>query len=386
MLRARQYLLAALALLSYNASVLAQTDRTIAGVKPEWLAADCVRMDMTAGDYARCVEVKGATLEPLDLQRREQFGEIYDPKKYVVCRKENHPADTRCKPLALRRQEQREYWPHPELPKPQLPNAPNPPIYKAGMTSKQYFDALCRAEAGEFIFKSVENVEGIYQIRPRAHADDYTLRDRFVMEDPYGYSESEARRPFARFVGAKQYRFFESPVSAAPRFPVDKNSHDDSFFQAPPPDARVARYTYIEENKSGRLWGHTRRDFDKAVRSRYGYTWREIRRPKDRDLGVVVGELVVVDLLTNEVLGIRRGFAYSGYVRNTRSGFQWEIAHVCPSKPNWTGGDLAPPFVLKVLRPANAGSGARHHILIDGRMHAARQQERHFSFGGRIEA
>ena len=39
--------------------------------------------------------------------------------------------------------------------------------YKPGMTPQDYFDHLCKTEAGEFIYRTVENVEGIYIMRPR---------------------------------------------------------------------------------------------------------------------------------------------------------------------------------------------------------------------------
>ena len=57
---------------------------------------------------------------------------------------------------------------------------PNPVLadsgYKPGMTPEQYFDHLCKTEAGEFIYKTVENVEGISMMRPRESAkNDYLL-------------------------------------------------------------------------------------------------------------------------------------------------------------------------------------------------------------------
>lgn len=55
-----------------------------------------------------------------------------------------------------------------------------------------------------------------------------------------------------------------------------------------------------------------------ALKSRYGYTWRGIRRPHDRELGIVGGELIVMDMLSNEVLAVRRGFIRSGYVERRR--------------------------------------------------------------------
>ncbi len=75
---------------------------------------------------------------------------------------------------------------------------PNPvPLdsgYKPGMTSQEYFDHLCKTEAGEFIYKTVENVEGIYQMRPRESAkNDYLLEHLYAMEDPYGYGSRGER-------------------------------------------------------------------------------------------------------------------------------------------------------------------------------------------------
>ena len=54
-----------------------------------------------------------------------------------------------------------------------IPNpVPEDSGYKPGMTSQEYFDHLCKTEAGEFIYKTVENVEGIYMMRPRKEASD----------------------------------------------------------------------------------------------------------------------------------------------------------------------------------------------------------------------
>ena len=55
-----------------------------------------------------------------------------------------------------------------------IPNpVPEDSGYKSGMTSQEYFDHLCKTEAREFIYKKVEDVEGIYMMRQ-------------PMETPYG--------------------------------------------------------------------------------------------------------------------------------------------------------------------------------------------------------
>lgn len=281
-------------------------------------------------------------LEPIDESRRDWYGEFYDPKKYHECRASVDARDTQCEYLKLRRKEALEFWPYPNVAKPQLPDAPSTPVYRWWMSARQYFDALCKAEAGEFIYRTVDNVEGIYAVRPRPAASTEALRDRYVLEDPYGYTDAEARNAALVFLGPKKYRFFELPVP--PWFGRKENEV-------------VARYFGYDDRSRESL----KKEYDTKIKSRYGYTWREIRRPHDRENAIVGGELIVVDLQTNEVLGIRRGFIISGNVRNVRSGIQWEIGAVCPAF-RYNGvfnkrDDFSYWFISKVLRPSGSAGG-----------------------------
>lgn len=56
------------------------------------------------------------------------------------------------------------YWPYPNVAPPKLPEAPKESSYRPGMSQHDYFNTLCEREAGELIYKTVDNVEGIYQI------------------------------------------------------------------------------------------------------------------------------------------------------------------------------------------------------------------------------
>ena len=97
-----------------------------------------------------------------------------------------------------------------------------------------------------------------------------------------------------------------------------------------------------------------------ALRSRYGFYWYGIKRPMDRELAVAGGEMVVVDLKTNEVLAVKRGFALAvtkswgkGY---SPTGLSWNAGGVCPASGNAPYPYLAIPFadrnfVNKVLKP-----------------------------------
>jgi hypothetical protein len=280
--------------------------------------------------------------EPIDESRRDWYGEFYDPKKYHECRGRVQAADTQCEYLRLRREAAPEFWPYRNIAKPQLPEAPSAPVYRWWRSARQYFDALCKAEAGEFIYREVKDVEGIYAVRPRRAASTAALRDRYVLEDPYGFTGAEAENPALIFLGPKKYRFYEVPI--APWFGRKESGVILRFFG------------YDDRSRKS-----LQKEYDTKLKSRYGYTWREIRRPHDRENAIVGGELIVLDLQTNEVLGIRRGFIISGNVRNVRSGIQWEIGAVCPAfKYNGVFNkrdDFAFWFISKVLKPSGSGRG-----------------------------
>jgi hypothetical protein len=249
------------------------------------------------------------------------------------------PKDESIKPGQARQQVAPTVFPYPDkVPPPKWPEAPADSGYKDGMTAKDYFEHLCKAEAGEFIYKTVENVEGIYQMRPRELATDKMLQDRYFLEDPYGHDNRQARdleeglvNPEyldGSFKPEKHYKFLEKPI---------------------PPS--------LLEASDGAKYFHYRRGLDKKmvkdrraqVKSRYGFTWRGIERsPQDRELGIAGGELIVLDLQTNEILAVRRGFIRSGDVRNSPTGIWWLVGHVCHEKTVATTKD----FLHRVLNPS----------------------------------
>jgi hypothetical protein len=272
--------------------------------------------------YGDCQQYR-LKLEPFDPKRRDEFGEKYDLRKYHQCVKERSANDLFCDQYVLRREPQPEYWPYPEVQGIKWPEAPQPPTYRRDLSAKEYFDALCEREAGEFIYRVVEGVESVYVIRPRKWEGTHGYRDRYVMEDPYGFIKAE--RTVERMQGmlltmhnpprknprAFKYSFFEYPLSEltqalrdirAPYVKVTRNARDNSL-------------PLIEPRAK--------------VESRYGYTWRGIARPSDRAMGIAGGELAVVDLNTGEILGIRRGF---GMTR--QHSINWESMNVCPKYPD----------------------------------------------------
>lgn len=89
------------------------------------------------------------------------------------------------------------------------------------------------------------------------------------------------------------------------------------------------------------------------LKSRYAYTWRGIRRPYDRQYDIAGGELIVLDRITGEILGVRRSFASASLYK---TGIGWEFSYFCPGLLN-KGKRVVDklsypePFISQVLTP-----------------------------------
>lgn len=233
-----------------------------------------------------------------------------------------------------------------------IPNpVPEDSGYKPGMTPEQYFDHLCKTEAGEFIYKTVENVEGLYMMRSRKEATDDELSHLYALEDPYGHTNHEVTMGEYNFVSPNRYIYFER-APQLPRFSQGTHQSGGSKTAAQQ-SAGYERFTGYD----ARHLESMKRESVESRESRYGFTWRGITRPHDRELGIAGGELIVLDLETKEVLGVRRGYISSGMVRNNLTGFWWLTGQTCPAYGYRNGRnkdfDFSYWFIGKVLKPKN---------------------------------
>jgi len=228
-----------------------------------------------------------------------------------------------------------------------IPNpVPEDSGYKPGMTPEQYFDHLCKTEAGEFIYKTVENVEGLYMMRLREQALDDELSHLYALEDPYGQVLGVVRHPQDTYVqpALGKYDFLEMLLSVPrkvarttsiyKRYYRDENAHPGKKYQTAI-DGRGVFVPYIVAEAEVA-----------TPKSRYGYTWRGISRSHDRESGIAGGEVVILDLQTNEVIAVRRGYIRSGWMKNL-TGIWWLTGQVCPI----SGGKQEHVFIKDVLKP-----------------------------------
>lgn len=202
----------------------------------------------------------------------------------------------------------------------------------------KYFDHLCETEAGEWIFKKVQNVEGLYFARPRDQPSDQYLGDVYAPEAPWVerhfqlMGESLERRG-AQFVDSPffSYQFVEEPRRnvewqkevATPYIRMD--GYTSEVYSNPKygkiPGAQ--RYLQVSEKTPMQLKGIER------IGAIYAYTWRGITRPRDREYGIAGAELIIYNRLTGEILGLQRGFQLTQRNNRTNYGATWMISPTC---------------------------------------------------------
>lgn len=210
------------------------------------------------------------------------------------------------------------------LPKPVPFNFTRHLLSNRRTTALAYFEHLCATEAGEYIFKTVEKVEGLYQMRAMPRRSDKVLRDRYGFEDPADWSSLEADEGALVFIGGpgNGFRYFESntsPQAIANQYTAKKWAVTAWVRQGAATFWRYHQFDY--PNGKGQVQPVA------ELESRYAYTWRGIRRESDREYGIASGELIVLDRITGEILGVRRSFAVA-HQYNTH--LDWEFANSCP--------------------------------------------------------
>lgn len=230
--------------------------------------------------------------------------------------------------------------------------------------------------AGEKIYKTVENVEGIYLMKVRPSEMNYG--DQFKLDDPYGrdlggngYIESFMRGQYAAthiiepnveaparpqgysYVEAqdpkdgKRYRYTGGMKvvgqmdSTAPNVQVDLKRNPNF-------DLNIYSFVLDRQPASGNL-------------PRYGVTYDDISTRKEREFWIAGSSLKVVDLQTNEVIAERIGYMIDwaqGSTVGQRSPWLLAANNACPQFGDKHGASAQPSqttrFVEKVLKPSTS--------------------------------
>jgi len=219
-----------------------------------------------------------------------------------------------------------------------IPNpVPKDSGYHKGMTSEEYFEHLCKTEAGEFIYKTVDNVEGFYFMRPPKWPTDDDLMDRYKLEAP----EIERTFQLRKALPEERAKIFVNPPWNNYLFveePVLRELPGNSF---------VRVYGYKQDISPMRI------EFVSDLKSRYGLIWRGVRRLNDRELAIAGSEWIVIDLKTNDVLAVLRDYGRTGFNRNSKDGIWWLNAINCPDlRSRNILGDRIYNFAVQSMKPA----------------------------------
>ena len=203
--------------------------------------------------------------------------------------------------------------------------------------AQQYFDHLCRSEAGVQILDRATDVDGVRLLRTPYDLIGAPDHDRFGTENAFsirvgGRSDLD-RMPhglpveFVQPVNGR-YQFLEQPevVEAEKVVRFTRMLH-------PSPPAGFQNGVSSNRRIDG-VWRHFELPLmvvpERAAASRaeYGITWRGIRRSRDREFAIAGGELIVVEISTSRVMAINRSFVLSG--RDHRpSRIWWANAKSC---------------------------------------------------------
>jgi len=205
-----------------------------------------------------------------------------------------------------------------------------------------YFRHLCETEAGEWVLRTAENVEGIYFARPGNQPSDVYLGDLYgpeapwlernfqlMAESPDGRGGQFVRPPYRNF------KFVEEPKRDVK---WQRDIKEDYI--------RIHGYTFEKtldptyHGKRGlqRLWFDLREktpmraDGIPAPTAKYALTWRGIARPQDRHFGIAGGEIIIYERESKEILAVGRIFQITGRNRRRNFSASWMVSPTCGGK------------------------------------------------------
>jgi hypothetical protein len=228
------------------------------------------------------------------------------------------------------------------------------------------FQERCK-KAGVFIYRTVENVDGVFLLKIRTLA---RMGDQYALDDPYGHDSWGDDYIKSFFLEPKlQANNHRGPeVLKAIRRDYRGYRYIDAI---DPQDDKRYRYTGRIDQPwlRDKRYGEWVREFvlDKVLASdptpRYGVTYDDISTREERDYWIAGSSLKVIDLQTNEMIAERIGYMMDpGQGNNSGGRSPWLSAadHACPSfRPS----DAQQPgfsyqvgqtnkFVTKVVQPS----------------------------------
>lgn len=200
------------------------------------------------------------------------------------------------------------------------------------------FQERCK-KAGEFIYRTAENVESIILLKVRPVEIIYSGQQG--MDDPYG-SDFGGEGYIKTFLQARNDKGFVDGMKAGGYRYVD--AIDPSYggrYRYTGTVAEVVHTSSILMGGDGKTTFKSNEFVLNRIVApdpapRYGVTYSDISTPEEHDYWIAGSSLKVIDLKTNEVMAERVGYMMDRGQGNTSGGRQpWELArrNACPPNP-----------------------------------------------------
>lgn len=202
-------------------------------------------------------------------------------------------------------------------------------------TGKAIFAERCK-NAGEKIYKTVDDVEGVMLLKVRVP----TPNRETLMKNPM-WAAAAAAKEFT------DLEYIASFLNYRSRIYSNKTYHHIDVLQS---NQSIIRYEGT--------WNYIDKPFQETLNpknpARYAITFEDDVNLEDRKYWVAGTTIKIIDLKTNEILGERTIYAFEhgqGSLANAR--MPWLRAEICPEKPKNYSWDYFYTFLFvhKVLKP-----------------------------------
>jgi hypothetical protein len=206
-----------------------------------------------------------------------------------------------------------------------------------------YVRELCAKYGGDKIYKTVDNVQGVFQMKARNPDGDFQWADQYGMMEPWALAMGDWNFNLSELgVQGKGYWFVERQpgygLAEGPPYQRWVLSSTVDKVENPNSEAVIDAEGFALERKERKV---------QTLKSRYGYTTEDLTTPELRKRWIGGGRLKIIDLQTKEILAERTDF-----YRATGPQVKMAWAHgVSCRRDKLT---YIPSFIRSVLRPPQA--------------------------------
>lgn len=208
------------------------------------------------------------------------------------------------------------------------------------------FAERCK-KSGEFIHRTVDDVEGVFLLKLRPK--QINLQDQFRMDDPYG-ADVSGDGYIVNFLKGRNQKgslVTENATRQGYRFVEAIDPADGKRYRYTGRIKEVTKTSSLLIGGDGKTFKVKEFALEKVLPPgeppRYGVTYADISTREEREYWIAGSSLRVIDLKTNEVIAERIGYMMDRGQGSTSQGripWYWAAYTACPSFPKAPGGNV----------------------------------------------